>query len=77
MKSFWKMSPFWFFMTTSTLLAPPKSCWYLRKVAMYGWLSGIILVKPAWTLSWLASAPSAIVIRMNRISSQRRWWKIQ
>ena len=44
---------------------------------MYGWLSGIILVKPACTLSWLAMMPSAMVIRMLRISSQRRWWKIQ
>ncbi len=46
MKSFSKMLPLVFFSTTSTLLAPPKSCWYSRKVDMYGWLSGIILVKP-------------------------------
>ncbi len=39
---------------------------------MYGWLSGIILVNPACTLSWLAITPSTMVIRMLRISSQRR-----
>ncbi len=44
---------------------------------MYSWLSGIILVNPACTRSWLAIAPSRIVIRMNRISSTRRRWKIQ
>ena len=39
---------------------------------MYGCLSGIILVNAACTRSWLAIAPSTIVIRMNRISSGLR-----
>jgi len=72
MNSFSKMSPFLFLIATTTLFAPPKSCWYCRNVAMYGWLSGIILVNPACTRSWLANPPSTIVIRMNRTSSQRR-----
>ena len=66
------MVPFLFCSATSTLLAPPKSDWYSRKVAMYGCFSGIILVNAACTRSWLAIAPSRMVIRMNRISSGLR-----
>ena len=72
MNSFSKIVPPWFFTATSTRLAPPKSAWYSRKVCMYSWLSGIILVNPACTRSWLAIAPSTTVIRTNRISSTRR-----
>ena len=66
------MSPSVLHEPTSTRLAPPKSVSYSRKVCMYSCLSGIILVKPACTRSWLAIAPSTIVIRMNRISSGLR-----
>src|SRR5512143_272986 len=44
---------------------------------MYGCLSGIILVNAACTRSWLAIAPSTTVVRMNRINSGLRLWKIQ
>ncbi|MNL46813.1 hypothetical protein D3C87_1695590 [compost metagenome] len=49
-----KISPLSVFTDTSTLLAPPKSFWYSRKVFMYSWCSGIILKKPASTLRFVA-----------------------
>ncbi len=39
---------------------------------MYGCLSGIILVNAACTRSWLAIAPSRMVMNTNRISSGLR-----
>ncbi|MNN64487.1 hypothetical protein D3C81_1799280 [compost metagenome] len=44
-----KISPLLFFTAIRILLAPPKSFWYLRKVPMYSWCSGIILKNPAST----------------------------
>ncbi|MDT4874602.1 hypothetical protein FQZ97_1099120 [compost metagenome] len=49
-----KISPLSLFTASSTLLAPPKSFWYSRKVFMYGWCNGIILKKPASTFRWVA-----------------------
>jgi len=44
---------------------------------MYGCFSGIIFVNAACTRSWLAIAPSRIVISTKTISSTLRFEKIQ
>ncbi|MCY1291204.1 hypothetical protein D9M68_347940 [compost metagenome] len=72
-----KISPLWFFSASSTLLAPPKSAWYLRKDCMYSCSSGIIFEKPASTLIRVAVNANSSVSRMKKISSGRRKWKIQ